>query len=111
MKIILACIIIGLAAFGCTKSSDDTPSIKDSKKLINFKEKGIARAKEDIANGKMKILYYGKPWSQGKPLVDDNSGLPIEIVSGCSVTPEFQEETDSYNDTMRKKAKEKLSQQ
>ncbi len=96
MKIILACIIIGVAAFGCTKSSENTPLTKESKKSIDFKEKGIARAKEDIANGKMKILYYGKPWSQGKPLVDDKSGLPIEIASGCCVTPEFQEETDAY---------------
>lgn len=64
-------------------------------------ERGVLRAREDIAKGKRRILYYGKPWSVGKPLIDDASGLPVEIVEGCDVTREFAEETDAYNSTMR----------
>ena len=63
--------------------------------------KGITRAKADIAQGNKQILYYGKPWSQGKPLVDEESGLPVKIVAGCCVTEEFVQETNAYNDTMR----------
>ena len=55
----------------------------------------------------MKILYYGKPWSHGKPLVDEESGLPIEIVAGCCARPEFVEETGAYNKTMRQEIKKK----
>ncbi len=64
-------------------------------------EMGVLRAREDIAKGKRRILYYGKPWSVGKPLIDDASGLPVEIVEGCAVTREFVGETDAYNRTMR----------
>ena len=83
----------------------------DVVKLISPKEKGIMRAKKDIVAGKMKILYYGKPWSQGKPLIDDRSGLPVEIVAGCCVRPEFVEETGAYNKTMRQEMKDKQANQ
>jgi len=49
----------------------------------------------------MQILYYGKPWSVGKPLIDEATGLPVKIVSGCCVTEEFVEEIDAYNRRMR----------
>ncbi|HOD84241.1 MAG TPA: hypothetical protein PKG77_22690 [Phycisphaerae bacterium] len=64
-------------------------------------DKGRARAAADIRAGRARILYYGKPWSQGKPLIDDQTGLPVEIASGCCVTAEFVAETDAYNAAMR----------
>jgi len=94
-------LMLGIALLaGCITQTqfNETPEVK-----------GIARAKADIAEGTMQILYYGKPWSQGKPLVDDQSGLPIKIVAGCCVTPEFVKETNAYNDIMRKKAKGKTA--
>ncbi len=62
--------------------------------------KGELRAQRDVAAGKQRIFHYGRPWSEGKPLVDDATGLPVEIVAGCDVTREFREETDAYNETM-----------
>src|SRR3989304_455797 len=67
-------------------------------------ERGAEKAKKDIAQGIMRILYYGKPWSVRKPLKDDESGLPVEIVEGCDVTREFAAETDAYNKGMRETA-------
>ena len=87
------------------KQKADTKIIPQ--KVVSPKEKGIMRAKKDIAANKMKILYYGKPWSHGKPLIDDESGLPVEIVAGCCITPALWEETDAYNKTMRQEMKDK----
>ena len=68
-------------------------------------QKGSGRAAQDIKDGKPRILHYGKPWSLGKPLIDDASGLTVEIVKGCVVTPDFVAETDAYNTVMRRWAK------
>jgi len=68
-------------------------------------QKGRERAAADIKAGTPRILYYGKPWSLGKPLVDEASGLRIEIAAGCCVMPEFVAETDAYNAAMRQWAK------
>ena len=68
-------------------------------------QKGSDRAAQDIKDGKPRILYYGKPWSSGKPLIDDASGLTVEILEGCVVTPDFVAETDAYNTAMRQWAK------
>ena len=84
--------------------------IKNPQKVVSPKERGIMRAKKDIGDGKMKIFHYGKPWSQGKPLVDSESGLPVEIVAGCCVRPEFVEETRAYNKTMRQEIKNRNKQ-
>jgi hypothetical protein len=75
--------------------------------LAEARQKGEARAKADMAKGTMQILYYGKPWSVGKPLVDDQSGLPVIIVEGCCVMPDFVAEAQAYNAAMRQRAKEK----
>jgi HEAT repeat protein len=68
-------------------------------------QKGRERAAADIKAGTPRILYYGKPWSLGKPLVDEASRLPVELVAGCDVMPEFVAETDAYNAAMRQWAK------
>jgi hypothetical protein len=69
-------------------------------------ELGRARAAADIKAGTVRILYYGKPWSLGKPLVDDATGLKVEIMEGCVVTAEFVAETDAYNAAMREWARQ-----
>ena len=85
----------------------NSPTAESTNILAQAKQKGEMQAKTDIAKGTMQILYYGKPWSSGKPLVDDQSQLPVKIVSGCCVTPEFVAETDAYNAVMRQATKDK----
>lgn len=70
-------------------------------------QRGERMAREHLAKGTMRILYYGKPWSQGKPMVDDASGLPVKIVAGCCIGRDFAEEIDAYNRVMRDAAKAK----
>jgi hypothetical protein len=92
----LSCLLVGFV--GC--KSNTLYNINE----LSPTDKGIHRAQEDIKNGKIQILYYGKPWSVGKPLIDDETGLPVIIVEGCVVTTDFVEETDAYNKIMRAEA-------
>ena len=98
-------IVMGLVIIvGCTPEAPSTkaPAAEcGTRDRLSPAEKGVERARADIANGTMQILYYGKPWSADKPLIDDETGLSVKIVSGCCVTPEFTQETDAYNNTMR----------
>jgi beta-lactamase regulating signal transducer with metallopeptidase domain len=73
----------------------------DEKAIAEAKATGEKQAAEDLAAGKAVILYYGKPWSAGKPLVNDATGLPVEILSGCAVTPRFVAGVDAYNAAVR----------
>jgi antitoxin component YwqK of YwqJK toxin-antitoxin module len=72
---------------------------------LSPKQWAVQRAKEDIAGGKKRILYIGKPWSVGKPLIDEASGLPVEIIAGCTETGELDEKVDAYNEAMRASAR------
>lgn len=63
--------------------------------------RGAAAARKDIQAGKPRIRYYGKPWSANKPLIDDATGYPVEIVAGCIVDRDFAAEVHEYSDTMR----------
>ena len=72
-----------------------------AKAVAAAKERGAASAAKDIKAGKLRVLYFGKPWSVGRPLVDDVTGYPVEIVAGCSVTEEFVAEVEAYNNAMR----------
>ncbi|MCX6826441.1 MAG: hypothetical protein NTV06_04115 [candidate division Zixibacteria bacterium] len=101
MKKIFLTVILLLSAISVGYCEEHVSSV------LTPQAKGEARAQQDIKNGKMRILYYGIPWSAGKPLLDDESGLPVEIVANCTVTPEFVAETDAYNNLMRKAAKVK----
>ncbi len=94
MKPIIAVMILAMFNFGCG-------TWPTTEQAMTPKQRGEARARADIATGKMRILYYGKPWSVGKPLKDDRTGLPVEIVEGCDVSAEFVAETDAYNAVMR----------
>ncbi len=64
-------------------------------------ERGKASAKTDIEAGRLCILYAGKPWSQGKPLFDEETGYRIDPLRGCVETPQFRAELDAYNQAMR----------
>lgn len=83
------------------------PAAQSTNAEAEAKQKGEDRAKADIAKGTMQILYYGKPWSMGRPLVDEETQLPVKIVAGCCVMPDFVAETDAYNAVMREAAKER----
>lgn len=100
---VLACVTLAPQVFCQTNS----PATQSTNALAEAKQKGEDRAKADITTGTMQILYYGQPWSMGKPLVDDETQLPIKIVAGCCVMPEFVAETDAYNSVMRQAAKGK----
>jgi hypothetical protein len=105
MKRLFIAIIISFLSLSVSYCQEP----KQSPSILNAKNNGEARARQDISRGTKRILYYGKPWSVGKPLVDEESGLPIEILAGCDVTPEFAAETDSYNKVMRENAKKEVS--
>lgn len=50
-------------------SEDNSPATVEA-----ARERGAVTARKDIQNGTLRILYFGLPWSQGKPLVDDATG-------------------------------------
>jgi len=77
-------------------STDNSPAAIDA-----FKARGAATAAKDIKAGVLRILYYGKPWSEGTPLVDHATGYRIQILAGCDVTSTFAAEVEAYNSTVR----------
>ncbi len=79
-----------------TSSADNSPAA-----AVAAKERGAATAAKDIKAGTFRILYFGKPWSVGKPLVDDRTGYRVQILGGCDVTAPFISEVDAYNSAMR----------
>ncbi len=81
--------------------------VEATEKSESPSQRGERIARADLAKGTMQILYFGKPWSRGRPLVDDDSGLPVRIVAGCCVGKDFVDETDAYNHVMREAAKAK----
>lgn len=105
MKKICLTLLVACFSAGCFQTLEESYVISDE--ALSPKETGIQKAKQDITKGTLKILYFGKPWSQGKPLIDDESGLPVEIVAGCCVSSKFVEETNAYNETMREEAKKR----
>ncbi len=79
-----------------SKSMDSKPA-----DLAAAAARGKASANADIKAGRVRILYTGKPWSQGKPLFDELTGYRVEPLGGCAETPQFRAELDAYNQTMR----------
>jgi|GEM_PF-3564016 len=57
-------------------------------------------ATTDIKSGIKRILYYGEPWSAGKPLIDEETGSPVTITAGCAVTQDFTLLVNEYNRIM-----------
>jgi hypothetical protein len=62
---------------------------------------GRMYANADIHRGLTRILYFGKPWSQGKPFIDDETKYPVVIASGCVVGQDFVSFVNEYNRTMK----------
>ena len=77
-------------------STDNSPAA-----LSAAKKRGAATAAKDIKAGTLRILYFGKPWSVGKPLVDDATGYRVQILGGCVVTSPFVAEVEAYNSAVR----------
>ena len=96
-----------LMDLGLLKDDQDFASsaVTQPAQMRSPEETGRERAAEDIRAGKERVLYYGKPWSAGRPLIDEASGLPVEVLAGCVVTPDFAAETDAYNAVMRQWAR------
>lgn len=69
--------------------------------LVSPAELGRKYAQTDLESDFPRILYCGRPWSAGKPLIDDETGYPVTITAGCVVTPEFVQFVDAYNATVR----------
>ncbi|MFA5190772.1 MAG: hypothetical protein WC740_08600 [Verrucomicrobiia bacterium] len=91
-----------------TRAAEKSP-ITSSEMSTNNSPEAIAAAKnrgqetatKDIKAGELRILYFGKPWSASKPLVDETTGYRVQIVGGCCVSEAFVAEVAAYNATMR----------
>jgi len=64
-------------------------------------ELGRKYANVDIRSDTKRVLYYGAPWSQGKPLIDEATGYSITIAAGCTVTKDFVNFVEGYNEAVR----------
>jgi hypothetical protein len=107
-RVILAVLLVGSLVAGFTFAAEESPIVSTAISTDNSpaavaaaKERGAATAAKDIKAGRLRILYFGKPWSVGKPLVDDVTGYRVQILADCLVTAPFVEEVKTYNETMR----------
>ena len=64
-------------------------------------ELGRRHALTDIRSDLKRILHYGEPWSQGKPLIDEDTGYPVTVAAGCVVTRDFVAFVEQYNATVQ----------
>ncbi len=105
MKGSILALVIAFAAvsvFAADESPITSQEISaDNSPAAVAKERGTATAAKDITAGTFRILYFGEPWSVGKPLVDDATGYRIQIIGGCVVTTLFVAEVEAYNSAMR----------
>ena len=62
---------------------------------------GRVYAEADLRRGLTRVLYYGKPWSQGKPFIDDETKYPVMIADGCVVGKDFVSFVGEYNRAMK----------
>lgn len=76
-------------------------SLQPDSEITEPETTGRRLAEADIAAERTRILYCGKPWSAGKPLIDDETGYRVEIMAGCTVSRNFVRLLDAYNSTMR----------
>ncbi len=64
-------------------------------------KEGRMYANADIRRGLTRVLYYGPPWSQGKPFIDDDTKYPVMIADGCVVGKDFRSFVGEYNRAMK----------
>jgi hypothetical protein len=69
--------------------------------IVKPAELARTHAAIDIRSDLKRVLYYGKPWSQGKALIDEETGYPITVAAGCAVTKDFVDFVEGYNATVR----------
>lgn len=107
MKVSILALVIAFAAvsvFAADESpitSQEISADNSPAAVATAKERGTATAAKDITAGTFRILYFGEPWSVGKPFVDDATGYRIQIIGGCVVTTPFVAEVEAYNSAMR----------
>jgi hypothetical protein len=100
--VVIATIGLPLEAADDSPISSDAISSDNSEAAIAAaKARGATTAARDIAVGTLRILYYGKPWSGGKPLVDDATGYRVLLLDGCVFTEPFVAEVGASNAAMR----------
>ncbi len=74
-----------------------------------YQEKGMCLAWQDIREGNMKIIYYGRPLGPDAA-VDKESGLPLDQ-RGCMVwSKNLLAEAEAYNKIMRREAKRRAEE-
>jgi hypothetical protein len=103
LYLFLAGLVTG-SAFAADESPISSTSISTDNSLAAVaaaKERGTATAAKDINAGTLRILYFGKPWSAGRPLVDDATGYRVQVLAGCVVTEPFVAEVEAYNSAVR----------
>lgn len=104
----VALTLLAVSAVGLDKANEKSPIVsspmdvaKNPDAVAVSKKRGAATAAKDIEAGTLRILYYGKPWSAGKPLVDDATGFRVQIIGGCASSEPFRAEVEAYNSIMR----------
>jgi hypothetical protein len=103
LSLFLAGLVTG-SAFAADESPISSTSISNDNSpaaVAAAKERGAATAAKDIKAGTLRILYFGKPWSADKPLVDDATGYLVQVLAGCVVTEPFVAEVEAYNIAVR----------
>jgi hypothetical protein len=100
----LLCVGFAVGAFAEEDSPIKDPSISADASPVAVaaaKARGAARAQRDIMAKTFRILYFGIPWSVGKPLVDEATGYRVQIVGDCVAGTAFAAEVNAYNQAMR----------
>jgi hypothetical protein len=96
--LLLSLFLAGLVT-GSAFAADESPISSTS--ISNDNSPAAVAAAKDIKAGTLRILYFGKPWSAGKPLVDDGTGYRVQVLAGCVVTEPFVAEVEAYNSAVR----------
>ena len=112
LSIILIAAILGSSLISVAEDSPITSSQTSADNspaaVATARKRGEETAAKDIKNGTLRLLYFGKPRSVDKALVDDSTGYRVMIVGGCVVSSAFVAEVEGYNAAMRQwHAKEK----
>lgn len=95
----VACPTLAAEQSPITSSAMSTNNSPEA--VVAAKTRGQKTATKDIKAGELRILHFGQPWSNGKPLVDETTGYRVQIVGGCLVGEPFVAEVEAYNKTMR----------
>ena len=106
-KSIILAFTISVLTIGCSSLPENKPNEEVYLSLPEYKEafkKGIEEAKVEIKNGNLTIYYIGMSFATPKNggLLNDETGLPYKVISGCVVTPRIIGRADGHNQTIIK---------